>query len=385
VLGIDWARIYDVEQPAGNPLLTPPPLMHRYGSDHPAHYQGGMADLTDVVAAGPGLVAVGYLDRGPIAAAWTSADGRSWRLAPGFMPLDATFASAVAAGPAGLVTVGTDHADAAAWTSADGLTWSKVESEAAFHDQGGPLQMTAVAAWAGGWVAGGYLGTYAGPLRAAFWRSMDGRTWARVPDVPAFGDGRVTAIATLGDRLIAVGATGTYHDPTGGVAWTSRDGTTWERAPVSADLSAGVPWSVTAGGPGLVAVGANPDERKAMAWTSLDGTTWTRAPDAQALDNYGLKIRMQDVAVVGDEIIAGGHMLFGQQFSSAVIWHSRDGITWQRTPDYPGFSAGVITGVVAGGPGAVAVGTVGAPDFFIPTAWISPARSAAGAPATYSP
>ena len=375
MLGVDWARIHDVEQPAGDPLITPPPVSGPGTAAHPAHYTGGQADLIDVAAGGPGLVAVGFFDKGPMAAAWTSADGRSWRLAPGFTPLEATLASAVGAGPAGIVVVGVDRADAAAWTSADALTWRKVEGGAAFRDDGGPLQMTAVVPWGGGWVTGGYLGTFVGPLRAAFWRSTDGRAWERVPDAPGFVDARVTAIAALGDRLVAVGATGTYNQRTGGVAWTSADGATWERAPASADLAAGVLYGVTAGGPGLVAVGADPDDRKAIAWTSRDGAAWTRVPDAPALDNFGLKIRMQDVTVAGDLIIAGGHLLFGTQYSSAALWHSRDGVIWERAPDVPALGNGIISGIVAGRPGAVAVGTVGAPDFFIPTVWISPARS----------
>jgi hypothetical protein len=102
--------------------------------------------------------------------------------------------------------------------------------------------------------------------------------------------------------------------------------------------------------------------------------TWTRAPDAPALENFGLKIRMSDVARVDDQLIAGGHILFGTQYPSAAIWHSTDGVSWDRAPDTPALGDGEIAGVVAGGPGAVAVGAVGSPDFFIPTAWLSPGR-----------
>jgi len=378
ILGVDWLRIYDVEQPAGNALTSPPPITHPGGSDHPAHYQGGQADLVDVVAGGPGLVAVGFFDRGPEAAIWTSADGRSWRLARDFPVKDGTLAEAVGAGPRGLLVGGTDGRRAAAWISGDGRSWTQVDGGSAFDDAAAPLQITAVVPWRGGWSAGGYLGTFAGPLRAAFWFSADGASWQRMPDGAAFDDGRVMAMAAFGDGLVAVGATGTFDRRTGGAVWTSIDGLTWERLPSSTDLQAGVLFGVVAGGSGLVAVGADPDDRAAMAWTSADGIAWTRAPEGTSLQNFGLKIRMQDVALIGNELIAGGHLLFGTQYATAVLWHSRDGITWERAPEVPAFGDGEVSGIVAGGPGAVAVGTVGAPDFFIPTVWLSPGKADLG-------
>jgi hypothetical protein len=378
VLGVDWEKIYDVEQPAGNPLITPPPITHPNGSDHPGHYQGGQADLVDVVAGGPGLVAVGFFDHGPAAAIWTSVDGTVWRLVTDFPITDGTLAEAIGAGPRGLLAGGVDGRSAAAWISPDGLVWQGVDGGTAFEDRQAPLQITTVVPWGTGWVAGGYLGTFAGPLRAAFWSSPDGRVWTRVPDGPAFEDSRVTGLVTLGDRLVAVGGTGTYNQRTGGAAWTSSDGQSWTRVPDSPDLGAGVLWAVAAGGPGLVAVGADPDDRAALAWTSTDGVAWTRVPDAPALENFGLKIRMQDVARVGDQLMAGGHLLFGTQYPSAVVWHSRDGVDWERAPDVPALGDGEISGLIAGGPGAVAVGTVGAPDFFIPTVWLSPGRDYLG-------
>jgi hypothetical protein len=375
ILGVDWVKIYDVQQPGGDPLFTAPPITFPNGSGHPGHYQGGQADLVDVVAGGPGLVTAGFFDRGPQAAIWTSVDGFSWRLAADFPVTDGTLADTIAAGPHGLLAGGIDGRKAAVWRSADAVAWAQVDGGAAFVDHVAPLQITALVDEGDGWVAGGYLGTFAGPLRAAFWHSNDGSRWLRVPDAAGFEDSRVNAFASLGDRLVAVGGTGTYNARTGGAAWTSDDGGwTWQRAPSSADLQAGVLWGVAPGGPGLVAVGSDPDDRKAIAWTSTDGDVWTRVPDAPALENFGLKIRMQDVARVGDELIAGGHILFGTQYPSGAIWHSTDGITWQRAPDTAALGDGEIAGVVAGGPGAVAVGAVGSPDFFIPTVWLSPGR-----------
>ncbi|MGH2406987.1 MAG: WD40/YVTN/BNR-like repeat-containing protein [Candidatus Limnocylindrales bacterium] len=368
-------KIYDVQQPSGDPLFTAPPISFPNGSGHPGHYQGGQADLVDVVAGGPGLVTAGFFDRGPQAAIWTSNDGFSWRLASDFPVADGTLADAIASSPRGLLAGGADGRKAAAWRSTDGVAWAQVDGGTAFSDPAAPLQISAVTAWGTGWVAAGYLGTYAGPLRAAFWTSPDGIAWQRVGDAGEFTDGRVNALTKLGTRLVAVGGTGTYNARTGGTAWTSDDGgASWSRSPSSPDLQAGVLWGVAPGGPGLVAVGSDPDDRKAMVWTSTDGVAWTRVPDAPALVNHGLKIRMQDVAKVGAELIAGGHLLFGTQYPSGAIWHSTDGVSWERAPDTAALGDGEIGGVVAGGPGAVAVGAVGSPDFFIPTVWLSPGR-----------
>ena len=74
----------------------------------------------------------------------------------------------------------------------------------------------------------------------------------------------------------------------------------------------------------------------------------------------------------GSGYLAGGHFLFGTQYPSGAIWTSDDGLRWSRAPDVPALSQGKIQGVAAGGPGLVAVGSFGSPDFSIPTVWISP-------------
>jgi len=127
---------------------------------------GGPGDqgMFDVTVGGPGLVAVGEDAQG--APVWTSVDGLTWSRVP---PDEEVFAShdptgyprvkidaLIAAGP-GLVAVGGD----AVWTSVDGVTWSRVrDDEAVFGgvDDGGMLDVTVGGP---GLVAVGVLGSNA--------------------------------------------------------------------------------------------------------------------------------------------------------------------------------------------------------------------------------
>jgi hypothetical protein len=130
---------------------------------------------------------------------------------------------------------------------------------------------------------------------------------------------------------------------------------------------------VTAGGPGLVAVGAALDGAEAIAWLSADGRTWQPAPDQETLRYHGLKITMADVTAGADgTLVAVGHFLFGTQFGQGTSWTSKDGTTWTRAEDLAAFGQGEPGAVIADGPTYVTVGTVGAPDNYIPTVWVSP-------------
>jgi hypothetical protein len=130
--------------------------------------------------------------------------------------------------------------------------------------------------------------------------------------------------------------------------------------------------AVTATDDGLLAVGNDLASTRAMVFRSNDGLAWDVVPDAASLDNFGLKIEMRDVAWDGARFVAGGHRLFGTQFPTGLLWLSSDGATWERANESSALSQGRISGVAVGGPGFVAVGTYGSPDFAIPTVWLSP-------------
>jgi hypothetical protein len=183
--------------------------------------------LLDVLAAGPGLVAVG--SDGSSAAVWTSADGRSWARSA---PDEAVFggpgdqvAAAVVAGPDGsLVVVGSDtgtgDGDAAAWRSTDGgAGWARVLPGG---DLGGPgaQAMLDVA--------------LSGPVLVAV--GQGGRRRRRVVvagrhgvAAGGLGEGRAEAVAVApgGSGVVAVGSVGTAGGGLDGRAWRSDDGRSW--------------------------------------------------------------------------------------------------------------------------------------------------------------
>ena len=372
VLGRDWAKAELVEQPPGDPLRTQDP--YSGGLGHPARYQGGQADVLDVVAGGPGYAAIGFLDTagGPHAAAWASIDGRRWTLAAGFPTSEHSVVRSVASGSNGLVAVGVDGRDAASWRSTDGLTWQRSPSAASLSGPR-PLEFLSVSSTPGGYVAVGYEGPSVGVARPAFWFSPDGVRWERGSTPREVEAGRVEAVAAAGELIVAVGTAGTTEHPTGGLAWTSRDGRAWTPVADERPFEAGKLHGVSPVGDGFIAVGADLDNKKAIVWrSSADGRTWTRVPDAPSLGNFGLPIEMRDVTLAGSTYIAVGHLLFGTQFSSGVIWSSVDGVSWTRSPDAPMFQQAKVVAVVGDARRAVAVGFYGAPDFFVPTIWFSP-------------
>ena len=291
----------------------------------------------------------------------------------GFPAADSSMATAVAEGPGGALAVGSAGIAAAVWQSADGATWTAVD-DPTFHDPT-QLRFSAVVPWRDGYVVAGHLGGLIGPNRAAFWTVDASSAWSRVPDGPAMADARVTDLAVADDgALIAVGVAGDAKTATGAVVWRSTDGRRWSRTGDDAALSGAVMSALTVTPTGLVAVGSNLASTKAVVWRSPDGVSWTQVPDAAALDNFGLKIEMRDVAWTPAGLVAGGHYLFGTQFPAAAVWTSPNGLDWTRAPDVAAFSQGKVQGVTAGGPGMVAVGDFGSPDFSIPTIWVSPAR-----------
>ena len=233
-------------------------------------------EMVSVTAGGPGLVAVGSdFGRGS-AAVWTSVDGLTWDRVPHDA---AVFGNGewrpmhdVVAGGPGLVAVGYDDGLGAAtvWTSVDGLVWDRVpHDEGVFSTQG--VSMRSVTVGGPGLVAVGYddgLGA------AAVWTSIDGLVWDRVSHNEAMlggGHAHMESVVSGGPGLVAVGS----DDQLGAAAvWTSADGLSWERVLHSAAFDGegeqGM-LSVTVGGPGLVGVGYDHGLGAATVWTTAPG------------------------------------------------------------------------------------------------------------------
>ena len=82
---------------------------------------------------------------------------------------------------------------------------------------------------------------------------------------------------------------------------------------------------------------------------------------------------MTDVAAIGNSLIAVGDFQSGQR-GTATSWVSSDGIHWDRARTAPVQEQVELYAVTSGGPGAIAVGSFGAPDSYVPTIFLSPAR-----------
>ena len=368
ILGIDWVKAPSVEAPQNYPADP------SYHGDHPMLRIPGQAMIADVAPLPRGgFVAVGYIPPDWTPAAWTSPDGLTWSLHfLGTAPF--TFAVSVAAAADGaIVAVGRAGKDPVSWTSRDGVTWTQ-HAVATLGASGIAERMTSVVAGPHGFVAGGSLGPELFERHARFWTSPDGATWRPVADDDAaFANAEVRAITRFGEGFVAVGVVGTAQQPTSAVAWTSPDGTTWTRIddPGFAD---GVAVSVAgAPGGGLVAVGSDVARHEATAWVSPDGRRWTRAPNEPSREHSGGYAWMTDVVGIGDEILAVGEYQ-GLQRGTAISWVSRDGLAWEQARSAPNQEQGEFYAVTPGGPGAIVVGSFGAPDAYVPTIWLSPGR-----------
>lgn len=93
------------------------------------------------------------------------------------------------------------------------------------------------------------------------------------------------------------------------------------------------------------------------------GLTWTRVPDAPALHVVGVGVGngMRGVVAGGPGFVAVGAG-YENDASFAAAWTSVDGVTWERVPHTSDFDGMGMFAVEAGGPGFVAVGGGCCPD-----------------------
>ena len=183
------------------------------------------AAVTDVVAGGPGLVAVGArLDPGetdePVGGlVWTSRDGATWTRVGGERTFDLNEGNinTIAVGGPGLVAAGADIDGTVVWTSRDGASWERVPRDRAVFAGAG---ISAITVWRDGLVA---MGARIPDAVGLQWTSRDGRTWVPEP-TDGFFDVRVAVsdLSQVAGRLVAVG-----QDSVGGAIWVSDDGRSW--------------------------------------------------------------------------------------------------------------------------------------------------------------
>jgi hypothetical protein len=377
ILGIDWGRAQSVARPEGeftmpSPGSAAPDSSGTDRSGHPLHFPGQaiMADVARLPSRD--LVSIGYVYPQLHPIAWTSPDGETWSLRQmGTTPH--TLPVAMAIGSTGtVVAVGWSASAPVAWTSADGRTW-QAHAVAILGDGRIAERITTVLTTRDGYLAGGSVGPELLDRHARFWRSIDGSTWQPVPDdAGAFANAEVRAIARLESGYVALGTVGNVQRITGSVAWTSPDGLEWTRIDTPA-LDAGRAVAlVNAPSGGLVAVGSDLGGHEALAWVSADGRSWTLAPSEPSRQFHG-SIRMTDVTVAGDELVAIGD-LAPLQRTTATSWVSHDGLRWERANIAPVQEQAEFYAVAPTDSGVVAVGSFGEPDDYIPSVWLSPSR-----------
>jgi hypothetical protein len=125
-------------------------------------------------------------------------------------------------------------------------------------------------------------------------------------------------------------------------------------------------------GIGLVAVGENLAGTEGAVWTSVDGLTWMRAAVSPYRGSVGIQLRMHAVVAGGPGAVIVGTSTAGIQYGEAVTWTSADGRFWAEQPSGAEFAGAELTAVTTDGSRLIAVGDRGAPDTYVATVWTSP-------------
>ena len=180
----------------------------------------GHDDMLGVTTFGEELVVVGFgtTEGGDWdAAVWVESGGLWNRIEDESLGGDGNqqMTAVLAAGP-GLVAVGFDDSrgddDAAVWTSTDGRNWERAPTEAIFDRPGAQTMYTLVQVGSA-LVAGGSSDTPAGDTDGAIWLSADGTSWTRLSPASTaaaalggLGRQRINSLVVFERRLLAVGS-----------------------------------------------------------------------------------------------------------------------------------------------------------------------------------
>jgi len=322
----------------------------------------GTPMVMEMIAGGPGLVAVGTADgSGSQTGSIVGWDNFDWL----------------------------DYQDAAVWTSPDGVTWDRVAHDEAVFGSG-VATMTSVADNGSRLVAVGIAKTPSGSAGVVWVSDDHGATWQRVPhDESVFGGERqhrmYTVIAADGGFIAAGddlwsspdGWTWTRHGPLPGIrslyrtstgyvavgeadytarVWTSPDGLTWnpveppDETLFGGTLDTGHVWAsvndVVEGPDGIVAVGQAsppseglPVDADATVWRSPDGEQWNRLPPLEGTVTFPAHQTIRAVTRVDDQLVAVGYQRRhngGALYGPALSWRSTDGgVTWNPLDGEP--------------------------------------------------
>lgn len=310
--------------------------------------------VTEIVAGGPGFVAVGFADNptpecpysrdGRI---WTSADGERWARRDGDSLADTYLGGVVVSGAAlyafGYVGVPgdcpvSDGFGNNVWRSTDGITWQQLTSGIGDENDA----WNDVAASGNTLVAVGRFGfTDDDVLHGGVWTSTNGVDWQVASRPPATYD--LVTVAALGGTVVAFG-----EDIADGPAWYSQDGgDTWQAGRIDSGY---VPYSfdLIAAHDRFVLVTSSccgvPMRTVGVALTSTDGRTWSTGSAPEAHFYHAEQV----VSVPG---------AFVALSPAGETRLSSDGVSWRSGPAGPHLDqdTGFIQAAGAGSTGVVMV------------------------------
>lgn len=325
---------------------------HEVGTAFGKRLEPGLDRIDGLIAGRPGLIGWGRVHQAgrnqfnDMAAVHLSTDGVGWAVIPvdaGVGAPDTSEIQLIATGPAGIVIPGdvccTKEERPALWRSVDGRTWERLPYPPTIAPG---AELTRLVANADRYVLTGRSNG-----AATIWTSRDGASWAAVKDAAAgFGPGSVVDAARTATGFVAVGyldVAGTYD----GAVWTSPDGEHWTR--LAADLLTGK---------------LDTAVQKVVPWAGGWFLIGSEGPHAD-------RVRCEQIGQIGhlasvdgpiDTPPPGSDLTCG--WGSDVHWLTADGTTWQRVAP-AGAGPGAIAKpgeliefrlVSAGGPGLVVLG-----------------------------
>lgn len=311
------------------PSLSPTPvpastLTVRWKADDPTGISGVSA-IIGVARSGDAYVLVAelpYREEGPAFAAWSSRDGRAWKLAQEFPVGERIFA--LTAGGPGFVVSGFQAKAAAIWTSADGREWRPVSDVSLQHGVINRLVPTASG------VVG--FGFRSDNDAAAIWTSPDGIEWLAATNETGMTVARgLQAVGAYEGRAIAFVDQGNKK---GLAIWETTGRAEWTRTGTLPNVTSME--RLVGGGRGWVALDSN------KAWTSPDGRAWSEAvsgPDVASdvvVDDSGY-------IAVGWVGSLPGETCGDQRPFAGHTWTSADGRVWNRMPVTKEFSRAMVT------------------------------------------
>ena len=294
---------------------------------------------------------------------WVSVDGRAWTAATVPNP-DGSYLYSVAAGPSGLVAVGSQGivgtpAVPLVLVSADGLTWTRVDppefaAGSSIHQVVGGSMYVAV---------GSRPGTDGEP-HSTIWTSVNGTDWTEV--YRSTTEGTIGELIPNGTGWMAVGSE--YRpttDPSRSyvpypVAWTSDDGASWiqRNLPDLTGAVGGEAMATLRTPAGLLAIGyaeyhlstAEYEILGFAGWRSADGVTWQPATVTDDFhENIGGGLLLYQSP---DRIFGLGSPCLCGSGGPGRWWTTDDGLNWVEHAEQPP----VLHAVIPYGSGLLGVG-----------------------------